>query len=930
MICFSPELSAAVLPNARLTSIFPAGCQQGTEVKVTVTGIDLTDPVGLMFSHPGITAVPQTLPQRSFETEAEVVPNQFLVRVASDVPVGGYEVRVLGRNGLSSSRLFQVSDLPEFECDARNTTLATAMNVKPNSIVNCSGTSGDAAFYYALEGRAGQRVLIHCESTSIDSQMVAMLELLGPDGNPQAFGRTTMLREPLIDFTPPTDGRYVLKVFEATYRAGKTCFYRLEFSDRPYVDFIWPPSGVPGSTGTYTLFGHNLPGGIPAQTLDPKFGLEELSVQITLPQQGKSICVTNASTTRSLAEIESIGFEYRLLSDRLPSRPAWISAAMAPVVMAQQTLQQSGKAQPVTLPCEIVGQFYPSATGDQFAFQGVRGETYCLQVYSETLHLPTDPVLVVSRVERDAAGQETLKIVKEADDPETLFHTPPFNQNSHDPDLQFTADADAEYRVQVRDLYAGANSHPRNRYRLAIRKSAEDFRLLVATKELGEPTSQQDPQRAITPLLRRGGCQLLAVQAYRQGGFSGPITLSVEGLPAGVTCSSLVMTPGQSQATLILVAAEDTPAWQGTIRVKGVARIEDRNVEHYAAGAAVIWDKNNSAELASARVTSDLALAVIPETIPLSVLPSEEKIWETCPADKLSLTARFDRHLPTSGNLKLQVCGLPTTLYPLNRIPAAILDPQVAQGTVVLAVNPKMPPGDYPCYLQVQTRTSYARNPEAVQVAQRKQAELESHISQLKQTIQEKQAAQDAATQTLTELTSATADSSQSTAIEAAKVAQTQAAANLKKTMEQLQTAQALLPNFTKRVADLEKAAKPVEIELFVVSPPLIVRVHDLPAKLTLPARVTVKAGSEIEIPIALERLFEFREAVKFEIKSPAGVNGLTATPISISPTEQAGKVMVKTTNETPAGEYSFTLVPKLTYQGQGLQGEYPVTVEVQ
>src|SRR4051812_393737 len=46
------------LPLPRLNTVFPCGGKAGTTVEVTVTGTDLDEPEGLVFSHPGLQAQP--------------------------------------------------------------------------------------------------------------------------------------------------------------------------------------------------------------------------------------------------------------------------------------------------------------------------------------------------------------------------------------------------------------------------------------------------------------------------------------------------------------------------------------------------------------------------------------------------------------------------------------------------------------------------------------------------------------------------------------------------------------------------------------------------------------------------------------------------------------------------------------------------------
>src|SRR5262249_25078197 len=46
------------LPLPRLSTVFPSGAKAGTTAAVTFTGTDLEEPDHLIFSHPGIKAVP--------------------------------------------------------------------------------------------------------------------------------------------------------------------------------------------------------------------------------------------------------------------------------------------------------------------------------------------------------------------------------------------------------------------------------------------------------------------------------------------------------------------------------------------------------------------------------------------------------------------------------------------------------------------------------------------------------------------------------------------------------------------------------------------------------------------------------------------------------------------------------------------------------
>src|SRR6185312_12265457 len=108
-----------------------------------------------------------------------------------------------------------------------------------------------------------------------------------------------------------------------------------------------------------------------------------------------------------------------------------------------------------------------------------------------------------------------------------------------DAGLDFVAPADGTYEAVVSDV-SGRNQAPSAVYRLAIRRAAADFVLEV-------------PQR-INVLV--GGTSNLTVKAVRRGGWTGPIKLSLAGLPAGIQApAELVILPDKSELAIVLAAA---------------------------------------------------------------------------------------------------------------------------------------------------------------------------------------------------------------------------------------------------------------------------------------------------------------------------------------------------------------------------------------
>src|SRR6266568_7396874 len=120
----------AQLPVARLLTVFPPGGKVGSQSEVGLTGADLDEANQLHFSHTGITA------QQKAGENGLPEANRFLVTIATSVPPGVYEARVVGRFGISNPRSFVVSDLGETIAPTTNSSAAKASAISLGTIIN--------------------------------------------------------------------------------------------------------------------------------------------------------------------------------------------------------------------------------------------------------------------------------------------------------------------------------------------------------------------------------------------------------------------------------------------------------------------------------------------------------------------------------------------------------------------------------------------------------------------------------------------------------------------------------------------------------------------------------------------------------------------------------------------------------------------------
>jgi hypothetical protein len=282
---------------------------------------------------------------------------------------------------------------------------------------------------------------------------------------------------------------------------------------------------------------------------------------------------------------------------------------------------------------------------------------------------------------------------------------------------------DGTYRLLVRDLYYQSRGSASYLYRLAIRKPTPDFRLLAVSEP---PRNQQNANQATlyTPLLQKGGTQALKIYVLRQDDFDDEVEVSVEGLPQGVTCPGVTIGPKANAGLLVLSAAEDAAAWNGTIRVVGKAKIADVEVVREARGGSLVWGSNDrNQQPIRARMTENVAIAVTDkEMAPAKVELGAGQMLETSLAGKLEIPVKVTRRGDFKANLKLNDVAAQREIR--------IADVDVAAGAneakITLDVRNNATPGTYTLVMQAATQLqNYRRNPEAAELAERVAKELE-------------------------------------------------------------------------------------------------------------------------------------------------------------------------------------------------------------
>jgi len=179
---------------------------------------------------------------------------------------------------------------------------------------------------------------------------------------------------------------------------------------------------------------------------------------------------------------------------------------------------------------------------DRFAFTAKKGDKFLFEIQSAALGFPVDPRL---RIE-DARGKELAK----SDD-----------SGGPDPKLEWSASESGTFVAVVDNvLHRGDEGHW---YRLHARRALPELKLTV-------------PETAFS--MAPGRTNEIKVAVKRLYDFRALATLSVQGLPDGVTAAPVDLPEKSGDAVLRLVTSTNVAPFSGVIRI--VAREAGSSVEH--------------------------------------------------------------------------------------------------------------------------------------------------------------------------------------------------------------------------------------------------------------------------------------------------------------------------------------------------------------
>ncbi len=696
---------AQELPIPQLKSVYPCGAKQGTSVEVELAGGNLDETTKLYFSNPAITAVLISDPAKP--------PARFKVTVPANVPVGDYDVRSIGKLGISNPRAFAVGDLTEVNETEPNNAREQANRVPMNCVINGRISPNEDIDWFVFPAKRGQRVLIESLAWRLDSRLDGALTLYNAAGKELAASQDENIRDqkrdPFIDFDVGEDGDYYLRFTDFMYNGSAENFYRLRVSTEPYVDFITPTGAKPGTTAEITFYGRNLPGGEKTEVIVNGRPLEKVVRQIDVPKEPEVVTGLRFNELLRPSASRLDGIEVRVTGSTGTSNARLLVFSDGPELLQQRPNETVAKGQKIPVPCAVTGAFNAPKDSGNYTFTAKKGEKFLIDVSSERINSPADPDLEI--YEQD--GKPEGKLINSFQDTNENIGQLRFPTNTRDIVYPWTAPKDADFTLHLEHVYSQVQGGAQYQYRLEIKRDpAPDFRLVCT------------PAHDIhidSPCVYQGGRQRLDILVWRMNEHNEPIQVEARNLPPGVTAEPIIIGPGMKWGTLVVTAAADAPIGEGEIKIVATSLSGPQKVEREARGGTIVWDTTNTPAIC--RLTKSITLGVR-ETTPFSVTAST-KDTTIKPGDPIHVTVTATRRADMPSAIQLNGNGY--DLPPGLTIPTTTINPGQAEVTLTVPTTDKLREGTYSFILNSESqvpgsdnkkiRVIYPSNPITITVA---------------------------------------------------------------------------------------------------------------------------------------------------------------------------------------------------------------------
>ena len=672
MLC---EITLGEVPILAIDAVYPPVLSSVHANPLKVSAGRFTQDIdALVFSDPRISAVLEPAPNLALDDVPQKNFGSFTVTVDPATPPGFYEVWASGRYGISNPRTIAI--------------VPTPVEQLPGSIDPKNPVEVKPGICYVGTTKRSDTVIVKTKKTDHWPKCLIAAQVLDAATLPALTvtdGKQTVLsqlraqgKRPILFETPtviprqPVDEIY-LKIYDFLYRGAETASFAL---------VIDPPENHPLLTTAawkppFSVFEESLaswptvdPGTIPVGGLFPAPAWQT-TIELT-PQNPK------AQIEFPVADGQAYECEVFSASQGQLSDIRIVADRVAPAPTPEQLIEIQAAMNA------------PSGTAlDPALEQRVKD-------YRPRIQNTGREVIAIAE---DGPGAGTRAVGLSSADPIATIPAGPVTKyvRLSITDLQMTPSRKWATRLNLRVGPAIPRFH-------AVGHWVPDTNNAVQAKTTGVSLS-------------KGGQCAMQVSVRRAGGFAGPIQVTCEGLPPGVSMRPAIIAPGQTETQVIFDAEENATAWVGTIQplAKGTWTDPNNAPQEIAVpirAATIALGASGDRGLPQSRLSSQWQLKVIEQEVaPIQIRAGEGPDWVL--------------EIPLGGSGKLPIKAVRRAggdqkgvMRPQN-LPGKVafgefeLPPNAAEATPEIKVAADATPGEYTIWFQTEIILKQSLHPES-------------------------------------------------------------------------------------------------------------------------------------------------------------------------------------------------------------------------
>jgi hypothetical protein len=626
----------------------------------------------LVFSDPRISAVLDAAPNLPLDDVPQKSYGQFSVTVDPATPPGYYEVWAVGRYGISNSRMIAVVSTP-VEVLPGNIDPKNPPELKPGVCYVGTTKRSDKVVVKTkktdhwpkclLAGQVFDAATIPA-MTVTDSKQFTLHQLRAQGKSPVVF------EKPVSIPSDPIEDVY-LRIYDFLFRSSDSTVFALVIDpagNHPLLSTLaWKPP--------FKAFAESM---VPWPIIEPNTVVAGGTYPAPPWQTTVELSSSKPSLEIEFPVAEGAVYECEVFSDSDLSDIRIVADRITPAPTAEQVAEIQAVMNA------------PTGTAIDPAIEQ-RVKDYRARISSVGRE--------IIAVAEDGIGSGTKAVRMTSLDP--IFTIPAGSAGKH-------------VRLSVSDLQLSASSKFKSP--VTLRVGPQQPRIHAVGHWV--PDTNNAPQAKTTGVgLTKGGQCAMQVSIRRAGGFAGPVQVTCEGLPAGVSVYPAVIAPGQTETQLVFYAEENATNWVGLINPVAKGALTDPNnanqeivVPIRASTIAV----SASAErgLPQARLSSQWQLKVIEQDIaPIQLKAGDGPGWIL--------------EIPLGGSAKIPIKAIRRAggeqkgvMRPQN-VPAKVtlgefeLPPNAAEATPEIKVAADATPGEYTIWFQTEIVLKQSLHPES-------------------------------------------------------------------------------------------------------------------------------------------------------------------------------------------------------------------------